>query len=635
MTISVTCPHCSASYDVAKKSLGQKATCKKCERPFHLSLGNGDTKRQHSAATKPPRPSSTDSKNRNLLGRFEILDKLGEGAYGTVFRAKDALLNREVALKVPHPGAIETERDRERYLREPQAAAQLHHPYIVPVFDASFDGENVFVASAYIRGDTLKSRIQAGNLDFRESAGIVMKLADALDYAHSQGILHRDVKPANIMLDSKGEPLLMDFGLATLAVGSSELTTYGKAIGTPYYMPPEQAEGRLDQIGPHSDQYSLAVVLYELLTGERPFEGPPDLVISLVKTTEPEAPRAIDRAITKDLETICLKGMQKESSARYSSCGAMGEDLRRWLENEPIAARRLSRTTRTLRWCRRNPALFLLISVVQLLLVGILGVSIWSFLSSQEKLAQITNQKRELENRERQAIILREEAVVAQQEAENSSAAAIAARDAAKASADESLRTLYYARIREAGHEYDQGQTVRAHAVLDSAPLNHRNFEWGYLRQRGSGSLLTLHHDSQTVRCAGFNLDGTRFATFTRRFIYVWDLATGKKIVSMDAGDSFRWAAIHPAGEKVYSFHERWIKVWDVSTGTPLTQFGYEQSGSFRGVCFDSQGNRFATVDSKAKSKYGIWKQTKAPKRFRGVKRTMSYYSSVPTANDC
>ena len=359
----------------------------------------------------PPPPSSAstlsgqkDSAAREVgmpekIGRFEVRARLGAGAFGAVYRAYDPMLDREVALKVPHASAVQSETRRARVVTEAKAAGQLRHPNIVPVYEAGRDGDISYIASAFIEGQTLEDAIEGQRLDFRRAAKLVMDLAGALHYAHQRGIVHRDIKPANIMLDAQGDPLVMDFGLARLEAAESKLTHDGTVLGTPSYMPPEQASGQLDLVGPASDQYSLGVVLYELLCGSTPFSGPPTMVISLVSTRSPPSPRKENPAIPKDLETICLKAMSKRRDNRYASCQAMAEDLRRWLSGEPITARRVGPAERFVRWCRRNPVVAGLSMTAALLLILVAAISLAAYVrvvrAQQERtLAQVDSLRR-------------------------------------------------------------------------------------------------------------------------------------------------------------------------------------------------------------------------------------------------
>ncbi len=343
MNLKIQCPNpeCKKSYSVSDSQLGRNVVCKACGTRFTLS-GSSISPAQASADTGEPAATDTTKETGipKKLGRFEIRARLGAGAFGAVFRAYDPTLDREVALKVPHEGALQSDRQKARFQREAKAAAQLMHPNIVPVYETGVDGDTGFIASAFIQGQTLEDAIEDKPLDLRRSAKLVMDLGRALDYAHRKGIVHRDVKPANVMLDANGDPLLMDFGLAGLEESQEKFTHDGTVLGTPAYMPPEQARGDLGQVGPASDQYSLGVVLYELLCGKRPFSGPAAAVISLVINQEPRSPRLERPDIPKDLETICLKGMSKDARHRYATCGdptvivssRLGSPTR-WFEN--------------------------------------------------------------------------------------------------------------------------------------------------------------------------------------------------------------------------------------------------------------------------------------------------------------
>ncbi|HEX8202074.1 MAG TPA: protein kinase, partial [Isosphaeraceae bacterium] len=355
----VKCPSCGRAFELpasrARVSASQPAD------PYSTRLPDDAPGLVASPSTlppsgPPPRPAPTPVPTR--IGRFEVRARLGAGAFGTVYRAYDPVLDRDVALKVPHPGSLQTPRMVERFLREAKASAQLRHPHIVPVFDAGVDDADRYIASAFIAGRPLCDVIEAeGPLDLRRAARIAHDLAGALHYAHSLGIIHRDVKPANIMLDADGHALLMDFGLARFELSEEKLTRDDAVLGTPAYMPPEQARGDAPSIGPASDQYSLGATLYELLTGHAPFEGPPAIVVFNVQRQEPSPPRQDRPEVPPDLETICLKAMAKEPAARFADCGALADDLRRWLDGEPIHARPLGPVERLGRWVRRNPVL--------------------------------------------------------------------------------------------------------------------------------------------------------------------------------------------------------------------------------------------------------------------------------------
>ncbi len=254
------------------------------------------------------------------LSRFEILDVLGEGHHATVYRAFDPFLERQVALKLRRPRAGASARALERFLSEARALARLHHPRIVPVFEAGRDGDSHYIAMALIEGRSLAERIAEKPLLFEESARIVAELAEALAHAHGMGIIHRDVKPANVRIDPLDEAYLMDFGIAYLPDSGEVPTPPGTILGTPAYLAPELAHGGSALVLPSSDQYSLGTVLYEMLCGQPPFFGTPSSVLLHAVHHDPPSPRTLDPRIPRPLSAICRKAMAKQPDERYVSC---------------------------------------------------------------------------------------------------------------------------------------------------------------------------------------------------------------------------------------------------------------------------------------------------------------------------
>ena len=275
------------------------------------------------------------------LSRFEVLDVLGKGHQAIVYRAFDPLLRRHIALKFPRQGVALSRRAIERFLGEARALARLTHPRIVPIYEAGSEGNFHYIAMALIEGRSLAELITDGSISFPRSAEIVAELAEALDYAHSLGIVHRDVKPANIRLDQQGAVYLMDFGIAYRPESGEVPTPPGTILGTPAYLAPEQAQGGLPGASPASDQYSLGAVFYELLCGKPPFQGPPSSVIFHAIHNDPPCPRTIEPRIPRPLTAICRKSMSKRPERRYANCQALADDLRRWIRGEvPLVCRR-------------------------------------------------------------------------------------------------------------------------------------------------------------------------------------------------------------------------------------------------------------------------------------------------------
>ncbi len=402
--IRVRCPaaECGRIYRVAPDAVGRHIRCQVCGEEFVVETEMADThavSMSDTACLIPPAPAfmrkeAATRESSPRIGRFEIRQKLGQGAFGTVYRAYDPQLEREVAIKVPQSGLLTTIELVERFLREAKAAARLNHPNIVPVYDAGRDGDQYYIASAFIDGLPLSDCIEEYRGNYRLIADLVRKLASALDYAHAQGIVHRDVKPHNVMIDKAGEPHLMDFGVAHVGDAEEKLTHDGAIIGTPAYMSPEQAAGGSADVTADSDQYSLGVILFELLTCQTPFGGTPAIIIFNLLNTTPPTPRSLKPETPLDLDTICQKALGREPGQRYRGCAALGTDLGRFLAGEPTIARPMTRIERFMRWCRRNPAVAG--SAVAIALTLVLGTVVSAaFAVSAKEQARIARQQKD------------------------------------------------------------------------------------------------------------------------------------------------------------------------------------------------------------------------------------------------
>jgi WD40 repeat protein/tRNA A-37 threonylcarbamoyl transferase component Bud32 len=289
------------------------------------------------------------------FGDYELGRELARGGMGVVFKARQVPLNRTVALKMILSGRLASDAEVKRFYLEAEAAANLDHPAIVPIHEfGQHDGQHYF-SMGFVEGQSLSQKLAAGPLPPREAARLLREVAGAVQYAHDHGVIHRDLKPANILLDAGEHPKVTDFGLAKKLEGDSELTASGQVVGTPSYMPPEQASGH-QHVSPPADVYSLGAILYHLLTGRPPFQAASVMeTLKQVVESEPVAPRALNAQVPRDLETIALKCLQKDPPRRYHSAAALATDLDNWLSGRPITARPVGPAGRFGRWCKRNP----------------------------------------------------------------------------------------------------------------------------------------------------------------------------------------------------------------------------------------------------------------------------------------
>src|ERR687888_2501655 len=292
------------------------------------------------------------------LGDYELLEEIGRGGQGVVFRARQKSLNRTVALKVISLGQWASKAHLKRFRLEAEAAARLEHPGMVPIHEVGERDGSCYFSMKFVEGGQLDEVVRRAPMSIRQATELIAKVARTVHYAHQHGILHRDIKPGNILLDGKGEPHLTDFGLARLVETQSTMTRTLDVLGTPSYMAPEQAMGNSAAVGSVTDVYGLGAVLYQLLTGQPPFAGGATYeTIKLLLDTEPKQPRLLNPKIDRDLGTICLKCLEKDPKRRYSSALALAEDLERWLKHEPIRARQTGPFTHAKKWMQRNPAI--------------------------------------------------------------------------------------------------------------------------------------------------------------------------------------------------------------------------------------------------------------------------------------
>jgi WD40 repeat protein len=541
------------------------------------SPSGSDTVRAAPAPAGPGLPAQ--------VGRFQVRARLGAGAFGAVYRAYDPQLEREVALKVPHPGTLASAKAVERFLREARAAAQLRHPHIVPVFDAGHDGSRHYIASAFIKGRTLQEAVEEKRPEFRGAARVVREMAEALAYAHALGIVHRDVKPANTMLDEKGSAHLMDFGLAARADSVEKLTHDGAVLGTPAYMAPEQAAGQKGEAKPASDQYSLGVVLYELLTGQVPFSGPPSLVLSHAVNTEPEPPAKVNPKVPRDLETICLKAMSKRPKDRYAGCQEMADDLRRWLEGEPILARRLGLIERGVRWGRRYPgaAAAVVLAAAVLALAALLGTSFAAYQAAQA--SRLREEQAKTQAHLQEANAERERAEQERRKTEYQLCEQYFERGLYLFEGGDPNRGLLWLaealELAERAGAADLERVARANLANASRDLC---------------TLETVVTHNNRVMGVAFRPDGKAFLTGSwDKTARVWDAATGEPITApLDAGTVYG-VAFSPDGKAVLTGNnQNQARLWDAATGAPVGP-ALEHPKGVRAVTFRPDGRVILT----------------------------------------
>jgi eukaryotic-like serine/threonine-protein kinase len=336
----------------------------------------------HGACGESSAPASAPSS-------YELLELIGEGGMGVVFKARQRTLNRIVALKMIRSGSFASESEVRRFQTEAQAAAKLQHANVVAIHEVGEQDGRPYFSMDYVEGQNLAQIVRQTPLSPERAARYVQTIAATVHYAHQRGILHRDLKPANILIDATDQPRITDFGLAKQLEADSEFTVSGAVLGTPSYMPPEQAAGKRQELGPASDIYSLGAILYDLLTGRPPFRADtPVDTLRQVLDDEPAPPRLLNRKVPRDLETICLKCLAKEPRQRYESAQHLAEDLGRFLKHEPIHARPVGQLGRLWRLARRNPVIaafsIVVIGLLLMLAVGAIFQRHEAMLDAQE-----------------------------------------------------------------------------------------------------------------------------------------------------------------------------------------------------------------------------------------------------------
>ena len=520
----------------------------------------------------------TDSGGERF-GEYELIRSLGHGGMGQVFKARHIRLNRLVALKIIREGRQASRDERHRFLREAAAVARLHHPHIVVLYEASEVDGQPFLAMEYVPGRTLAEAFAENTLPPRQAAECLKKLSEAIHYAHERGVLHRDLKPSNVALDSDFQPRVMDFGLAQLMEEDSQMTMSGIAFGTPSYMPPEQAAGKVRDISPASDVYALGAILYHALTGKPPFraDNPVETMRQVVED-EPVAPRLLNGAVPRDLETVCLKCLEKEGRRRYTTALELAEELGRFLRDEPIRARPASHLEKGWRWCRRNRALASAMGLL-LMLAAIVGIG------SPFALYRID---RERQRAEKNAILEAKE------------------RQRAESVTRQSRRRLYAARINLAQQVFEEGDMARVEELLNGlrpqpGEEDLRGFEWHYLQQLAHSEIFCLTGHVGYIRAVAYSPDGQTLASACDDGVLrLCDAISGIENAQLKGHTNVISAlAFSPDGKTLASVGgDGAARLWDAVTAESLGLL-WQETNSLSTVAFSPDGNIIAAGTAK------------------------------------
>jgi WD40 repeat protein len=514
-------------------------------------------------SSAPAPPDASESARVRYFGDYEITRELARGGMGVVFQARQMSLNRPVALKMILAGQLANETDVKRFYTEAEAAANLDHPGIVPIYEVGqHEGQHYF-SMGFVEGQSLAQRLADGPLPPREAAALMVQVAEAIDYAHRRGVIHRDLKPGNILLDRNGHPRVTDFGLAKRIQGDSGLTGSGQIMGTPSYMPPEQAGGNRGEVGPASDVYALGATLYALVTGRPPFQAATamDTVLQVI-TEEPVPPRRLNPSVPRDLETICLKCLEKEPVKRYTSASTLAEDLRRYLAGEPILARPVGPPERAWRWCRRNPIVAGAVGLVAAALVVVVVLSLL-YADRQTRLAASESLRAD-----DQARYSREQAQAA------------ASLKEALSQSNRRLAVLNYERGQAAFENGQFGPGVlwmveswRSAVAAGDPGWRHAARANMAAWQSHDIAVKALVSHQGAVTSLAFSPDGRTILTGSQdNTARLWDAATGRPIGPALAHQWWvRAVAFSPDGKAVLTGSlDGTARLWDAATGRPI-----------------------------------------------------------------
>jgi len=501
------------------------------------------------------------------IGNYQLLQEIGRGGMGVVYKARQATLSRIVALKMILAGEHAGLRERARLRNEAQAAAQLMHPNVVQIFEIGEHEGLPFLAMEYVAGGNLTRMLRATPQAFRWSARLTETMARAIQVAHLRGIVHRDLNPSNILIAPDGTPKISDFGLAKFLVNDQGISLSGVLLGTPSYMAPEQVSGNGKHIGPGTDIYALGALLYEMLTGAAPFRGfTPMETLCQVVEAELVPPSRLRHGVPEDLETICLKCLERDPARRYASAEELADDLKRYQENQPIRARRTSKVRQALQWTRRQPQAASLLGLSLLLFLTLLGVVVGYSL-------YVTEQNRLSEQTWSQAIKLKNEISIQRDKFSHE------ARAARRQSYDAQLNQVKQSI--EAG-QIELGQELFEHLSQTLPSEDPVGFEWNYLNQLTRRAAWLLEGHTASVTCLAVSRQGgTLVSGDTSGKVIVWDLDGQIPRLCQGRHDARVFKVAIGAGvqnrrETVASLSKRGdgsldLELWDPATGSLTT----------------------------------------------------------------